>query len=134
MRMIAITGAFLFLAGAAVAQSPDHPVTQQGQASYFNHGQNGHAKTASGEPVQPNQETAASRNLPFGTKAKVTKSTEVHIDDRGPVRHGRVIDLSDKAAGDIGMKKTGTAPVVVQADPDKQSDPAARDKLLHQAK
>lgn len=133
MRMIATTGAFLFLAGASLAQSPDHPATQQGQASYFTHGQNGHTRTATGEPVQPNQETAASRTLPLGSKAKVTnkatgKSTEVRINDRGPVRHDRNIDLSDKAAGDIGMKKAGVAPVVVQPNSGKQSTPAASSK------
>ena len=89
--------------------------------------------------MQPDRNTAASRTLPPGTNATVTnkatgQSTEVHVNDRGPVRQDRVIDLSKKAAGDVGMSKTGTAPVVVQADPNRQSDPAVRQKLLEQGK
>jgi len=95
------------------------PKTQEGQASYFNGGQDGHSKTASGAPVSPENNTAASRTLPLGSTAKVTnerngESTDVHITDRGPVREDRVIDLSKKAAGDIGMEKSGTAPVKVE--------------------
>jgi len=58
----------------------------------------------------------------------------VHVNDRGPARKDRVIDLSKKAANDVGMGKSGTAPVVVEADPNKQSDPAVKQKLQNQAK
>jgi rare lipoprotein A len=141
MRSIYFVPAFMVVAGVAFAQpkSPEAPVTQQGQASYFNGGQNGHTKAANGEPVQPDRNTAASRTLPLGTEATVTnqrtgQSTDVHVNDRGPVRQDRAIDLSRKAAGDIGMSKTGTAPVTVTADPNKQTDPAVRQKLHDQAK
>lgn len=112
-RMLGIGAALLF-ATAAQAQ----PTTQQGQASYFNGGVNGHTKTASGEDVQPNANTAASRTLPLGSTAKVTnrqtgRSTDVRITDRGPVRKDRVVDLSKKAAGDVGIQKQGVAPVTV---------------------
>ena len=141
MRTVHFAVGFMLVAGAAFGQpkSSDAPVTQQGEASYFNGGQKGHTRTANGEPVQPDRNTAASRTLPPGTNATVTnkatgQSTEVHVNDRGPVRQDRVIDLSKKAAGDVGMSKTGTAPVVVQADPNRQSDPAVRQKLLEQGK
>lgn len=141
MRTIDFVAAILIITPAAALaqpQSSDKPVTEQGQASYFNGGQNGHTKAADGEPVQPDKNTAASRDLPLGTKATVTdkatgKSTEVKVNDRGPVRHDRVIDVSKKAAGDLGMKKTGTAPVVVKADPNKQTDPAVRRQLLQES-
>ena len=92
MKYIINVGVALLFATAAQAQSN----TQQGTASYFNGGVNGHTKTASGEDVQPNANTAASRTLPLGSSAKVTnketgKSTDVRITDRGPVRKDRVI-------------------------------------------
>lgn len=141
MRTIVLAAAFGFLAVAASAQPKPSggPVAQEGEASYFNKGVNGHTKTANGEPVQPDRNTAASRNLPLGTNATVTnkatgQSTDVHVNDRGPSRKDRTIDLSKKAAGDVGMSKTGTAPVVVKADPAKQTDPVVKQKLLEQAK
>jgi rare lipoprotein A (peptidoglycan hydrolase) len=115
MKYVMGIGTALLLATAAQAQ----PTTQQGTASYFNGGVNGHTKTANNEDVQPNSNTAASRTLPLGSTAKVTnkqtgKSTDVRITDRGPTRKDRVIDLSKKSANDVGMEKTGVAPVVVQ--------------------
>ncbi len=88
-----------------------HAQTQQGEASYFNGGQSGHSKTASGAPVSPGGNTAASRTLPLGSEAKVTnqrtgQSTEVKVTDRGPTRGDRVIDVSKAAAGKIGMKSS----------------------------
>ena len=55
--------------------------------------------TASGERFNQNDFTAAHKQLPFGTKVKVTnpdngKSVVVRINDRGPYVKGRVIDLS----------------------------------------
>jgi rare lipoprotein A len=63
--------------------------------------------------------TAAHRTLPFGTKVRVTnkrngKTVVVTINDRGPFIRGRVIDLSTAAAGIIGMKSSGLAPVTVE--------------------
>jgi rare lipoprotein A len=117
MKFIFIIGAALLVTTAAQAQS----TTQQGQASYFNGGVNGHTKTANGENVQPNADTAASRTLPLGSTAKVTnqdtgQSADVRITDRGPVRNDRIVDLSKKAAGDVGMEKQGVAPVTVQPE------------------
>jgi rare lipoprotein A len=117
-RLLFALGVAVPLATTALAQQPK---TQEGQASYFNGGQNGHSTTASGKPVQPDQNTAASPNLPLGSHAKVTnertgKSTDVEVTDRGPTRSDRQIDVSKKAAGDIGMKKSGTAPVKIEPE------------------
>lgn len=92
---------------------------QSGTASYYNGGPKGH--TATGESVNPGANTAASPTLPLGSTAKVTnkatgKSTRVRINDRGPVRKGRQIDVSSKAASDLGMKRSGTAPVTIQPE------------------
>jgi rare lipoprotein A len=58
--------------------------------------------------------TAAHRTLPFGTRLKVTnlkngKTVTVTVNDRGPFAHGRILDLSEAAAREIGMLGTGTA-------------------------
>jgi rare lipoprotein A len=71
-------------------------------------------KTASGQSFCQHGLTAAHRSLPLGTKVLVTnihnrKSVEVSINDRGPWRVGRVIDLTGAAAEKIGIKKTGKA-------------------------
>jgi rare lipoprotein A len=120
-KMIATAGLLLLPALAHAQTQPGaQPPTQEGQASYFNGGQSGHTETKSGAPVDAyGSNTAASRNLPLGSSAKVTnertgQSTDVTITDRGPTRPDRVIDLSHKAAGEIGMTKSGTASVTVQ--------------------
>ena len=58
--------------------------------------------------------------MPFGTRVKVTnlkndESVVVRINDRGPHTRGRLIDLSREAADEIGMLRSGTARVRVQA-------------------
>jgi len=72
--------------------------------------------TASGEPFDPNQLTAAHRTLPLGSRIQVTNlanglSTVVRINDRGPYAGRSVIDLSTAAARQIGMLPAGSARV-----------------------
>jgi rare lipoprotein A len=60
--------------------------------------------------------TAAHRTLPFGTIVRVTclksgKSVNVRINDRGPFRSGRIIDLSYEAARRLGIVSRGAARV-----------------------
>ena len=60
--------------------------------------------------------TAAHRTLPFGTRVRVTNTTNgrsvvVRIADRGPFIHGRSIDLSHSAAQAVGMTDAGIAKV-----------------------
>jgi rare lipoprotein A len=60
--------------------------------------------------------TAAHRTLPFNTTVKVThlqtgESVIVRINDRGPFKDDRVIDLSLEAAKRIGLIAKGTGPV-----------------------
>jgi len=91
---------------------------QHGTASFY-HPRFAHKKTASGEPLDPEKKTAASKTLPLGTRAEVTntengKSTEVIVNDRGPYAKDRIIDVTPKAAEDLGMKEQGTAKVEVK--------------------
>lgn len=67
-----------------------------------------------------NQLTAAHRRLPFGSTVRVTNLTNnrsviVRINDRGPYKRGRIIDLSLAAARQLDMVKAGLARV--QIDP-----------------
>ena len=84
---------------------------QEGEAAYYSDKLDGN-KTASGEPYDKNALTAAHRELPFGTKVKVTylengNSVVVVINDRGPHNKGRIIDVSGAAADKLGLKKAG---------------------------
>ena len=70
--------------------------------------------TASGEPYNPKDLTAASRNLPMGSIVRVTnpatgRSVNVRINDRGPFVHGRGLDLSQGAAEKLGIIGKGVA-------------------------
>ena len=90
----------------------------EGIASYYWQGQ----KTASGEKFDPQALTAAHRTLPMNTRVKVThvesgKSVEVRINDRGPFKPGRVVDLSDRAAEILGFKSRGLAHVKMEVLP-----------------
>ena len=91
---------------------------QHGIASYYAPRFDGR-RMADGGIFRPNSNAAASKTLPLGTVAKVTnlkngRTTTVHVEDRGPYVHGRVIDVAPKVARQLGMKRAGLAPVVVK--------------------
>jgi rare lipoprotein A len=86
-----------------------------GIASFYWQGQ----KTANGEAFDKTAMTAAHPTLPFNTRVKVThlangRSVIVRINDRGPFKTGRVIDLSHAAAGVLGMQGQGLARVQIE--------------------
>ncbi len=88
-----------------------------GYASWYGPGFHG-KKTASGEIYDQNGMSAAHRTLPFGTTVQVTntqtkQTVTVRINDRGPFVKGRVIDVSQAAADELGLLKNGTAPVEI---------------------
>lgn len=69
--------------------------------------------TASGRRFSGTGRTAAHPTLPFGTILKVTNlssgvSTVVTVNDRGPFKRGRCLDLSYRAARDIGLIGPGS--------------------------
>ena len=75
-----------------------------------------HKQTASGEPYDMYQFTAAHRTLPLGSWVKVTdlkndRSVVVRINDRGPVPKNRIIDLSYSAAKMLNIGTSGIHPV-----------------------
>lgn len=105
----------------------------RGLASFYGSGE----RTATGEAFDPNGLTAAHRTLPFGTRVRVTRvdtgdSVVVRINDRGPFKPGRVIDLSRKAAEDLNMTDKGLTAVkleVVDRDPTPVAEQVAQRSL-----
>ena len=91
---------------------------EAGIASYYHDRFHGRI-TASGERFDQEALTAAHRTLPFGTTVRVTrndtgKSVVVRINDRGPFRTERIIDLSRAAADRLGMLDSGLVAVSVE--------------------
>jgi rare lipoprotein A len=91
---------------------------QYGKASYYGDEFHGR-KTSNGEIYRREKLTAAHRTLPFGTLCRVTnrdngKSVVVRINDRGPFKLDRIIDLSYKAAEMIGGIGPGIIHVKVE--------------------
>ncbi len=92
--------------------------TQRGKASYYSKRATG-ARTSSGERLHHDSLTCAHRTHPFGTKLKVTnpangQSVVVKVTDRGPFGRGRIIDLSWRAAKELGILSQGVAMVSVE--------------------
>ena len=92
---------------------------QVGIASWYGKGLGGH-ETADGESFDRSVIAAAHRTLAFDTVVRVTNTAtgqtlKVRINDRGPHRRSRIIDLSAAAASALGFGTAGTASVRVEA-------------------
>lgn len=114
-----VVAALVVLLGATAAAAKDKP--ERGIASWYGTGLDGHI-TASGEVMDRQRLTAAHRSLPFGSVIEVTnrrngRTIIVTVNDRGPARPGRIIDLSPAAAAQLGMKKKGLALVEIRPAP-----------------
>ena len=118
MRRVMAMSLALMLAMPAVAQDQiggGETEIGNGTASYYGRELAGN-RTASGERFDPDQMTAAHPTLAFGSKVCVTnlsngQSVIVRVNDRGPFGGRRVIDISQAAAKEIGMHRSGTAKV-----------------------
>jgi rare lipoprotein A len=96
---------------AATVTKPHVKPYQVGTASWYGDYFEG-KETASGEPFNMYDLTAAHPTLPLGTMVKVTnlrnhRAVVVKINDRGPVVPGRIIDLSYSAAQALQFKDKG---------------------------
>ena len=92
---------------------------KKGTASWYGSKFHGR-RTSSGEPYDMHLATAAHKSLPLPTYAEVTtldqgRTVIVKINDRGPFKDDRLIDMSYGAALRLDMIKTGTARVEVRA-------------------
>ena len=99
---------------------PNHEVRPRVTlASWYGPGFNGR-RTSSGEVFNQNRLTAASRDLPLGSRVRVTnltngRSVVVRVNDRGPYVGRRGIDLSKRAAADLGIERAGVARVEISS-------------------
>jgi rare lipoprotein A len=97
---------------------------ETGIASWYGepfHGQT----TANGAIYDMNALTAAHKTLPMPSRVRVTnlengRSIVVTVNDRGPFVHGRIIDLSRRAAQLLGFEAAGTAMIRAQALPEEE--------------
>jgi len=94
---------------------------------YYAHGHTG----SDGIRYDGSAPTAAHKTLPLGSTVRVTnldtgQSTLVRITDRGPFAKGRVMDLSEVAAKEIGMYRAGVAHVRLEAYAHPGADPLGR--------
>ena len=100
-----------FQARSVVRQQVKTKPYQVGTASWY--GENFEGKpTASGEPYEMYDMTAAHLKLPIGSYVRVTnlrngKAVVVRVNDRGPVVPGRIIDLSYGAAQALQFRHRG---------------------------
>lgn len=109
---------FLLLTLNFPAYSSGTGKTQTGTASWYGTKYHGR-KSSNGEVYNKNKMTAAHPSLPFGTQVKVTnlannQSVVLRITDRGPFSRSRIIDVSEAAARQLDMIRSGTAKVSME--------------------
>jgi rare lipoprotein A len=122
-RMVLVSVAVLQFSCLHLA--PASAADQSGIASIYS--TESGSGTASGQRLNPSALTAAHRNLPFGTKVRVTnknngKSVVVTINDRGPFVRGRVIDVTPAAARVLGFSGLTHVTLNVGAHGDHESE------------
>jgi rare lipoprotein A len=101
--------------GIATAQT-----AEEGIANFYSDKFQGR-KTASGAVYDKNKLTASHKTLPFGTKVRVTnldngKSVVVAVNDRMKRSNPAVIDVTRRAAQELGFAKTGKAKVKLEVE------------------
>ena len=133
---VLLIGPALFVLSACAGKAPPVPrpplpppaarpgLVEKGVASWYGPAFHGRT-TASGERYNMLDLTAAHRTFPFDTYVRVTnllngRRLVVRINDRGPFRRGRIIDLSYTAAKVLGIPENGTARVRLEViDPER---------------
>lgn len=103
--------------GKRYTPSVDHNYKEVGMASWYGK-EFGGRKTANGSIFTGKEHTAAHRTLPLPSVVRVTnlsngKSLEVVVNDRGPFNK-RIIDVSHKAAKELGFERKGETKVKVE--------------------
>jgi len=113
-----LMGVLMCWSAAAGAEPVQDSWARVGNASWYGH-EFQSRRTASGDRFDPGLLTGAHRTLPLGSKVRVTnlhngRSVLVTINDRGPYRGRRLIDLSYGAARVLGMVQRGVARVRIE--------------------
>ena len=96
----------------------DTGYSEKGLASWYSYPK-GTRRTATGEPFDPSELTAAHKTLPLPCIVEVTnlengRKLRVRVNDRGPFVDGRIIDLSRRAAERLGFDGKGLVKVKVK--------------------
>ncbi len=131
LNLITLLVALVALAGCAcskpvsgtsappAAAAPTY--SEKGIASWYGGKWHGR-KTANGERYNKWSMTAAHKKLPFNTWVQVTnvatgQSVQVRINNRGPFRKNRILDLSLAAARELGFEKSGLCEITLTVIP-----------------
>lgn len=96
----------------------DEDYDETGLASWYGNEFHG-ARTANGERFDPSMLTAAHPTLPLPSFVRVTnlknnKTAVVRVNDRGPFKQGRIVDVSRAAAEKLEFRRAGSAQVRVE--------------------
>lgn len=115
MRLAAI---LVMLVAVSMAGNAAAQTGEEGVANFYSDKFEG-KKTASGEVYDKNGLTASHKKLPYGTKVKVTnvengKSVVVTVNDRMAPKNAAVIDVTRRAAEELGFVKAGKAKVKLE--------------------
>ena len=131
----------LWSSGSAIAQAlpldaqdpasdtPARALLEQGLATWYGGQRWQGRRTASGERFDRHRLTAAHPHLPLGTWVRVVhlgngREVQVRINDRGPLKRGFVIDLSEAAAQHLGFRSKGRAKVALyRSSPPHTAEP-----------
>ncbi len=110
LKVMLVAGVMVLALAATQKDASAHPLV----SSWYGPGFQG-ATTASGEPFNMYDYTAASPYLPLGTELRVCYQdcVTVRVNDRGPYVSGRNLDLSYAAAQAVGLYGVGTVDVTV---------------------
>jgi len=106
------------VAGVWYKPKEDRYYDKRGIASWY--GEEFHGRqTANGEVFDMNALTAAHPTMPIPSYAEVTnmrngRTILVRVNDRGPYKHDRLIDLSKKVSQVLDFNRSGTTPVRVR--------------------
>jgi len=126
-RLSSLAGGLLFFLGLCLLPAPEacakKVFKQSGVASWYGAWHHGKT-TANGEAFDMFAMTAAHKTLPLGSLVKVTrkdvgKSIIVRINDRGPYKKRRIIDLSYAAADSLDMRCKGVSRVSIEVVGDR---------------
>jgi rare lipoprotein A len=118
MRKLLSTLIIILYISTGICFTQDLGDESYGIASFYSGKFNGR-KTANGERLKKTKLTAAHRTYPFNTLVEVTnlsnkKSIIVRINDRGPYKKGRIIDLTEAGANKLRLRKIGITRVKVK--------------------
>ncbi len=119
IKLLSPAPAMALLAVLSVPSFASHAgAVETGIASFYHDSLHGN-RTASGQIYDKGKMSAAHKSLPLGSRVRVTdkrtgKTIVVQVNDRGPFVKGRIIDLSRRAAKELGIIRRGVAPVKVE--------------------